>query len=68
MMSYFVMFVSITLDHIRIPYVTNTKIYVGVAINIDFFRFSAKLQKLLFIFLAVKTYYKAVVVSFLDIL
>lgn len=68
MMSYFIMFVSITLDHIRIPYVTNTKIYVGVAINIDFLGFSAKLQKLLFILLAVKTYYKAVFVSFLDIL
>lgn len=68
MMPYLIMFVGITLDHIRIPYVTNTKIYVGVAVNIDFLRFSAKLQKLLFILLAVKTYYKAVFVSFLDIL
>ena len=68
MMKDIVVLTCSTLDHIRIPYVANFKIYVSVVVNIYCFVFSAIFQKFLFIVLIIKTDYEISFLSFINML
>lgn len=68
MMKDIVVLTCSTLDHIRIPYVASSEVYVSVVVDIDYFEFLAMFQKFLFIIVAVKTYNEICFLSLFNVL